>query len=51
MFNTIKNVFNSYRNGNEKTQLVYETLFLFLSIYLILFIAILYALFEKVIHS
>ena len=51
MLNTIKQVFNSYRNGNEKTQLIYETLFLFLSIYLILFIAILYTLIEKVIHS
>lgn len=44
MFNTIKNIFNSYRNGNEKTQLIYETLFLLLSINSILFIACIVAL-------
>lgn len=44
MFNTIKNVFNSYRNGNEKTQLIYETLFLLLAINCILFVACIFAL-------
>lgn len=44
MFNIIKNVFNSYRNGNEKKQLVYETLFLLLALNCVLFIACIVAL-------
>lgn len=47
MLNTIKQVFNSYRNGNEKTQLIYETLFLFLTVDCVLFLACLIALIKS----
>lgn len=47
MFNTIKQIYNSYKTGNEKTQLIYETLSLFLAIDLILFIACLFALIKS----
>lgn len=47
MVNLLKQVYKSYINGNDKTQLIYETLFLFLTINCFLLIACLFILIKS----
>ena len=47
MFSLLKQIYKSYIKGNAKTQLIYETLFLFLSINCFLLIACLFILIKS----